>query len=156
MALNLPHREAEGLIISPFSYVSVASSKERERDTAVNHSRALGIIHCPVRWSIRRFRCYVHTCNRTNGFPDSSVSWWRICLQCRRPRFDSWVGKICWRRDKLPIPVFFGFPGASDGQESACNAGDLGLIPGLGRFPWRREWHPLQYSCLENPMDRGA
>ena len=35
-----------------------------------------------------------------------------------------------------------GFPGGSDGKESACNAGDLGLIPGLGRFPWRREWLP--------------
>ena len=48
------------------------------------------------------------------------------------------------------------FPGSSDGKESACNAGDLGLIPGLGRFPWRRKCNPLQYSCLENSMDRGA
>ena len=37
--------------------------------------------------------------------------------------------------DKLPIPVFLGFPGGSDGKESTCNVGDLGLIPGLGRFP---------------------
>ena len=44
----------------------------------------------------------------------------------------------------------------SDGKESACNAGDLGSIPGLGRSPggWHR--NPLQYSCLENSMDRGA
>ena len=48
------------------------------------------------------------------------------------------------------------FPGSSDGKESACNAGDLGLIPGLGRLPWRRKCNPLQYSCLENSMDRGA
>ena len=49
-----------------------------------------------------------------------------------------------------------GFPGGSDGKESACNEGDLSLIPGLGIYPG--EWHnnPLQYSCLENPMDRGA
>ena len=44
-----------------------------------------------------------------------------------------------------------GFPGGSDGKESACNAGDLGLIPGLGRSPGREHGNPLQYSCLENP-----
>ena len=43
-----------------------------------------------------------------------------------------------------------GFPGGSDSKESACNGGDLGLIPGLGNIPWRRAWQPLQYSCLEN------
>ena len=41
-------------------------------------------------------------------------------------------------------------------QESTCNAGDPGLIPGSGRFPWRRKCNPLQYSCLENPTVRGA
>ena len=51
---------------------------------------------------------------------------------------------------------FRGFPGGSDGRESACNAGDLGSIPGLGRSPGRGHSNPLQYSCLENPMDRGA
>ena len=49
-----------------------------------------------------------------------------------------------------------GFPGASDGKESACNAGDLGSIPGLGRYPGEGNGYPLQYSCLENPLDRGA
>ena len=49
-----------------------------------------------------------------------------------------------------------GFPGGSDDKESACNAGDLGLIPGLGRSPGEGNGNPLQYSCLENPMDRGA
>ena len=44
-----------------------------------------------------------------------------------------------------------GFPGGSDGKESACNAGDLGLIPGLGRSPGGGHGKPLQYSCLENP-----
>ena len=44
-----------------------------------------------------------------------------------------------------------GFPGGSDGKESACNAGNLGLIPGLGRCPGGRHDNPLQYSCLENP-----
>ena len=49
-----------------------------------------------------------------------------------------------------------GFPGGSDGKESACNAGDVGLIPGLGRSPGEGNGNPFQYSCLENPMDRGA
>ena len=49
-----------------------------------------------------------------------------------------------------------GFPGGSDGKESACNAGDLGSIPGLGRSPGEGNGNPLQYSCLESPMDRGA
>ena len=44
-----------------------------------------------------------------------------------------------------------GFPGSSAGKESACNAGDLGLIPGLGRSPEGGHGDPLQYSCLENP-----
>ena len=49
-----------------------------------------------------------------------------------------------------------GFPGGSDGKESACNARDLGSTPGLGRFPGGGNGNPLQYSCLENAMDRGA
>ena len=63
-------------------------------------------------------------------------------------RFDFWMGKIPWSRDRLPTPVFLGFPGDSDKKESACNAGDLGLIPGLGRFPGGGHGNPLQYSCL--------
>ena len=50
----------------------------------------------------------------------------------------------------------WGFPGGSDTKGSACNAGDLGLIPGSGRSPGEGNGNPLQYSCLENPMDRGA
>ena len=46
-----------------------------------------------------------------------------------------------------------GFPDGSDGEESACNAGDLGLIPGLGRSPEEGKGYPLQYSVLENLMD---
>ena len=41
-------------------------------------------------------------------------------------------------------------------KESACNVGDMGSIPGSGRFPWRSNGNPLQYLCLQNPMDRGA
>ena len=46
-----------------------------------------------------------------------------------------------------------GFPGVSDGKESTCNAGDLGSIPGLGRYPREGKGYPLQYSALENSMD---
>ena len=48
----------------------------------------------------------------------------------------------------------WGFPGGSDAKECACNAGDPGLIPGLGRSPAEGTGNPLQHSCLENPMDR--
>ena len=99
----------------------------------------------------------------------------------------SWVGKIPWRREWLPTPVFlpgefhaqrsllgyspwnhkesdtteirialFDFPGGSVGKESAYNVGDLGLIPGLGRSPGEGNGNPLQYSYLENFMDRGT
>ena len=49
-----------------------------------------------------------------------------------------------------------GDSGGSDGKESACQAGDLGLIPGLGKSPGKGHGYPFQYSCLENSMDRGA
>ena len=58
--------------------------------------------------------------------------------------FYSWTNRV------------MGFPGGSDGKESACNAGNPGLIPGSGRSPGKRKDNPLQYSCLENSMDRGA
>ena len=66
---------------------------------------------------------------------------------------DSWVGKICWRRDRLPTPVFLGVPCGSAGKESACNVGDAGSVPGLGRSPREGKGYPLQYSGLENSMD---
>ena len=58
--------------------------------------------------------------------------------------------------EKLLVTGSEGFPGGSAGKESACNAGDVGLIPGLGRSPGEGNGNPLQYSCLENSTDRGA
>ena len=75
------------------------------------------------------------------------------CLQCRRPRFNSWVGKILWRRDRLPTPVFLGFLCGSAGKESTCNPADLGLIPGLRRSPGEGNSYLLQYSGQENSRD---
>ena len=54
------------------------------------------------------------------------------------------------------INLTMGFSGGSDGKESACNAGDQGSIPGSGRCPGEGNGYPLQYSCLENSMARGA
>ena len=91
-------------------------------------------------------------------------------------RFNSWVGKICWRRDGLPASVFLGFPGGSAGKESPCYVGDLGLIPGLGRSPgegitknWTRlssfHFHaqpdqekaaPSSHPLLSSPIPVGA
>ena len=74
------------------------------------------------------------------GLP-SQLSWERTCLQCRRLWFDSWVGKIPWRRDRLPTPVFLGVPGGSKGKESTCNAEG-----GHG--------NPLQFSSLNNAHEQ--
>ena len=67
-----------------------------------------------------------------------------------------WVRKIPWRRDRLPTPVFLDLPGGSDGKESTCYTGDLGSIPGLGRSLGEGKGNPIQYSCLEKPVNRGA
>ena len=61
------------------------------------------------------------------------------------PRFISGSGKS----------LFSSFPGGSDGKQCACNAGDPGLIPGSGRYPEEGHDNPLQFSCLENRLDRG-
>ena len=55
----------------------------------------------------------------------------------------------------MSIIISWGFPGGSDGKESACNAGDPGSLPGSGRSPREGNDNPLQYSCLENSMDKG-
>ena len=68
-------------------------------------------------------------------------------------QLDFWVREIHRRRDRLPTPVFLGFPYGSAGKESTCNVGDLGSVPGLGRSPGEGKGYPLQYSGLENSMD---
>ena len=64
---------------------------------------------------------------------------------------DSWVRKNPWRRGRLTSPVFLGFLSGSDGKESTCNVGDLGSIPGMGKFPEEGHGNPLQYYFLKNP-----
>ena len=111
----------------------------------------------PVIWELKYCRPYQWTKGVTSryshhniGFPHGSVG--KESTYCRRPRFNSWVRKIWWRMDGLPTPVLLGFPCGSAGKESACNAGDLGLIPGLGRSPGEGKGYPLQYSGLENSI----
>ena len=71
---------------------------------------------------------------------------WAIWAQNSKKRVKYSIDHfVCW---------LMSFPGGSDGKESACNAGDLGSIPRLGRSPGEGNSYPLQYSCLENPMDR--
>ena len=89
------------------------------------------------------------------GFPGSIAGKESTC-NAETPQFSSWLRKIPCKRDRLPIAVLLGFPDGSDGKESAFNAGDLGLIPGLGRSPGGGHSNPFQYSCPENPMDRGG
>ena len=63
----------------------------------------------------------------------------------------TWLGQ-----KKKKNKTLRGFPGGSEGKVSACNARDLGSIPGLGRYPREGNGNPLQYSCLENVMDGRA
>ena len=65
----------------------------------------------------------------------------------RKPSYSQYIKRVFLRNKFNPE----GFPGGSDSKESACNAGDLGLIPGLGKSPGGGHGNPLQYSCLENP-----
>ena len=73
------------------------------------------------------------------------ISCWCIVLR--------WLTKQSFHKYSSTLA---GFPSGSDGKASACNAGDPGLIPGSGRCPGEGNGNPLQYSCLENPMDGEA
>ena len=89
---------------------------------------------------------------RSKHFPDSSVGKESTC-NAGDPSSIPGSGEICWRRDRLPTPVFLGFPCGSAGKESTCSVGDLGSIPGLGRSPGEGKGYPIPYSGLENPKD---
>ena len=69
-------------------------------------------------------------------------------LAVRNPKLDGSIEK-----GVAQLSAYMGFPSGSDSRELACSAGDLGLIPGLGRSPGEGNGYPLQYSCLENSMD---
>ena len=94
-------------------------------------------------------------CNPMDYSPPAS-----FVLGILQARILEWVERMKlnlkkWNNYRF-ILVSKGFPCGSDGRESSCNPGDLGLIPGSGRYPGEWNGHTLQYSCLENSMDRGA
>ena len=83
--------------------------------------------------------------------PRDGGAWWAAIYEVEQNQ--TWLKWLC------SSSVLMGFPGGSVGKESAYNAedtGDTGSIPGLGGSPGGGHGNPLQYSCLENPMDRGA
>ena len=82
--------------------------------------------------------------------------WKAIILQLKINNFLSEKINQRWERIFVTLNDWQGFPGGSDGKASACNAWDPGSIPGSGRPPGEGNGNPLQHSCLENPMDRGA
>ena len=88
---------------------------------------------------------YLYACMRAHLVKNLPAMW--------ETWFRSQAGKLHWRRDRLPTPVFLGFPGGWAGKESACNVGDRGSIPGLGRSPREGKGYPLQYSGLEHSVD---
>ena len=84
---------------------------------------------------------------------------WRLLAWRRWRQEDEQQGFLCdWLREHTWLYLIGpkGFPGGSEVKASACNIGDLGSIPGSGRSPGEGNGSPLQYSCLENPMDRGS
>ena len=87
-------------------------------------------------------------------FTRQGVHYWYLGIFRFSTIFAFWRYLTAWF--KMQYYSFMGFPGGSDGKGSACNAGDPGLILGSGRSPWEGNGNLLQYSCLENPMDRGT
>ena len=97
---------------------------------------------------------------REEGSGSLDVSSPLLTLQGREGGQKNWVNNQLRFHDEASIKIpelscRRGFSGGSDGKESTCKAGDLGLIPGWGRSPGEGNGNPLQCSCLENPMDRG-
>ena len=108
------------------------------------HSR---VLHYPTSaYFSSFFDCSFHSFQLFWAFSCSSFSFSLFCLQA--------ILLIFFIEFSSHLPQ--GFPCSSAGEESACNAGDPGSIPGSGRSPREGNGNPLQYSCLENPMDRGA
>ena len=91
------------------------------------------------------------------GFPGSSAGKKSAATWETSVRLQGWEDalEIGIPTDRVPTPVILGFPGGSDGKESFHNAGDRDSTPVLGRSPGEGQGNPLQYSCLENSMNRG-
>ena len=121
-----------------------------------NHSSSISISRSmKIRSGKKRIVTVKENVNRRKLWGDIRVSliaqlgknW--LAMQETWVQFLGWEVPLEW--GKFPTPVFLGFPGGSAGKEAACNEGNLGLIPELGRSPGGRPGNPLQFSCLEKP-----
>ena len=96
----------------------------------------------------------------SSAFSKSSLNIWKfmvhILLKDGLDNFEHYYTSMWDECNCAVVWAFLGFPGGSEVKASASNAGDPGSIPGSGRSPGKGNGNPLQYSCLENPMDRGA
>ena len=137
----------------------VATSKDDEY--------RLGNTECGIQREILRqcqsVGCLDLPCAWTYHVPLSYEDTWDAKTNPRRETKEGTGVSICQGPVGAEKPHLFliefnmdGFPGGSDGKASACNAGDLGQIPRSGRSPGEGNGNPLQHSCLENPMDKGA
>ena len=102
-----------------------------------------------------------HQCPQTTMRPILNKKLALVTYENKTIKFPMVLGKavllrITWAEELAHWKRLWCFPGSSEVKASACNAGDLGSIPGLGRSPGEGNGNPLQYSCLENPMDGGA
>ena len=88
--------------------------------------------------------------------PFLAISWWAVCTLSHEFTLAECGRKYGPRPDLAMSKELVDFPSGSDGKASVYNAGDPGSSPGLGRSPGDKNCSPLQYYCLENPMDRGA
>ena len=141
----LPHKEAGSSLLED------EAPGEREArltgDTSIQMC-AEALLDCPA--AGKRTDNYSPMSNpRRAGLLDlvSKHSWHPV-------KFEIQIKKILSEYKSNPCNIWL--PGGSDSKESTCSAGDLGLIPGLGRSPGGGHGNPLQCSCLENPMNRGA
>ena len=145
LAWRIPWIEEPGVIQS-------MGSQRDGHDLWTEHNNKYMQCVCvvPIYGSMQFYILYTHTHTHTKTRVSLVAQLVKnICLQCRRPQFNCWVGKIPWRMDRLPTLVFLGFPGASDSKESTCNARDLCQILGLRRSPGGGHGNPLQYSSLQ-------
>ena len=142
----LPAWKVTGVVREPQPTGALGHLQPGDADTAgPRHSGKQ--IHTPVWVGLQVRYC----------FPGGSAG-----KECRRPQFDSGIRKIRRRRDRLPTPAFLGFPTGSADEESTCNEGALGSIPGVGRssekgaathssiLAWRIPWTVESTGCKES------
>ena len=128
-------KEISGLISFRMDWLDLLAVQGTLKRLLQHHSSKASILQCSAFFRVQLTS--IHDYWKSHSFD---------YLQWRRSQFDSRVGKICWRRDRLPTSVFLGFPCGLAGKESTFNAGALGSIPGLGRSPGEGTGYPLQYS----------